>query len=119
MPAPAVSASFIAATAASTSTWKAETSVGPGGLLVATMTADLSLPPKPPTIRAPGKVQGVRRESAVGYLSSTRTGAWSEGALPLRSSRTISAWPTRSANAGEPRTKSIRIPCFLGNRSCW
>ena len=55
--------------------------------------------------------------------SSINTGAWSLGDptlfLPvLRSSRTISPWVTRSANAGEPRMKSIRMPRFLGKRSC-
>lgn len=49
---------------------------------------------------------------------STSTGAWSLGALPLRSSRTIWASITRAANAGEPRMKSMRMPCFFGNRSC-
>ena len=45
-----------------------------------------------------------------GYVTSTSTGAWSLGALPFRSSRTISACVTRAANAGEPRMKSMRMP---------
>ena len=49
--------------------------------------------------------------------SSTITGAWSEAPLPLRSSRSIDAPVTRAARAGEARTKSIRMPSFLGKRS--
>jgi hypothetical protein len=55
---------------------------------------------------------------ADGYANSTNAGAWSLGALPLRSSRTISACVTRCASAGEPRMKSMRMPRFLGNRNC-
>jgi hypothetical protein len=51
------------------------------------------------------------------YVNSTSTGAWSLGALPFRSSRTISAWVTRCASAGEPRMKSMRMPRFFGNRN--
>lgn len=51
--------------------------------------------------------------------SSTTTGAWSEAPFPLRSSRSIAAPSTRAASTGEARTKSIRMPRFLANRSCW
>jgi hypothetical protein len=50
--------------------------------------------------------------------SSTPTGAWSLAPLPLRSWRSIIAPVTRFASTGEARTKSMRIPCFFGNRSC-
>lgn len=50
--------------------------------------------------------------------SSTTTGAWSEAPLPLRSSRSMAAPATRLARAGEPSTKSIRMPCRFGKRSC-
>ena len=48
---------------------------------------------------------------------STMTGAWSLAPLPLRSLRSISALSTRPARAGDPSTKSMRIPCFFGNRN--
>ena len=48
---------------------------------------------------------------------STMTGAWSLAPLPLRSLRSISALSTRPARAGEPSTKSMRMPCFFGNRN--
>ncbi len=50
--------------------------------------------------------------------SSTTTGAWSLAPLPLRSSRSMRAPPTRAARAGEPSTKSIRMPSRRGKRSC-
>ena len=48
---------------------------------------------------------------------STITGAWSLAPLPLRSSRSISAPVVRAASAGDPSTKSIRMPSRRGNRS--
>ncbi len=50
--------------------------------------------------------------------SSTITGTWSLGPLPLRSSRSMEAPVTRSARPGEQRAKSIRMPRRLGNDSC-
>ena len=46
------------------------------------------------------------------------TGAWSLAPLPLRSSRSIAAPSTLEFRAGDPRTKSIRIPWRLGKLSC-
>ena len=51
--------------------------------------------------------------------SWTRTGAWSDAPLPLRSSRSIAASVTRAARAGEASTKSIRMPSRRANRSRW
>ena len=47
---------------------------------------------------------------------STITGAWSLAPLPARSSRSISAPVTRVAKAGEPSTKSMRIPRLRSKR---
>ena len=47
---------------------------------------------------------------------STMTGAWSLAPVPPRSSRSISAPVTRAANAGEPSTKSMRMPRFRSKR---
>lgn len=42
----------------------------------------------------------------------TTTGAWSLAPFPARSSRSTKASTTRAASAGEPSTKSIRMPLF-------
>ncbi len=52
-----------------------------------------------------------------GYSArSTTTGAWSEAPLPARSSRSMNAPVTRSANGAEPSTKSIRRPRLRSKR---
>ena len=63
----------------------------------------------------PARTRGRRQRQP---SSCTTTGAWSLAPVPLRSSRSIAAPVTRAASAGEASTKSIRMPCFLGNRSC-
>ena len=58
-------------------------------------------------------------------VRSTTTGAWSLGPWPvveplgLRCSRSTLASTTRDANGSLPSTRSMRIPRFLGNASCW
>ena len=66
-----------------------------------------------------GLRRGEQDEHGVPQSSrSTMTGAWSLAPLPLRSSRSISAPVTRPASAGEPSTKSMRMPSRRGKRSC-
>ena len=48
-------------------------------------------------------------------LRSTTTGAWSDGPLPLRASRSTYAACTRSATASVAYTRSIRMPLFFAN----
>ena len=52
----------------------------------------------------------------VGHATSSRSitrGAWSDGCLPLRALRSISDQRTRSANDGDPSTRSMRMPMPL------
>src|SRR5262249_18484073 len=41
---------------------------------------------------------------------STTTGAWSDGSLPFRAFRSITAQRTRSLNGADMRTRSMRMP---------
>ena len=69
----------------------------------------------PHPVTAAAAPAGIRRQSS----SSTTTGAWSLAPTPLRSSRSMTAPATSAASAGDPRTKSMRMPRFLGNASRW
>ena len=57
---------------------------------------------------------GVRTASLTPLPSrSTTSGAWSDGPLPLRALRSMSAQRARSATEREPRTRSMRMPIPL------
>ena len=63
-----------------------------------------------------GRRPGCRRLGRLAHATSsnsTTNGAWSEGCLPLRALRSMSAHGTRSASGAEPRTRSMRIPMPL------
>ena len=66
--------------------------------------------------RAPATTASFHRHHPA--ISST-TGTWSDGALPLRSLRSMVAPVTRAASAGVAYVRSMRMPSFRGNRSCW
>ena len=58
----------------------------------------------------------VRSSTTDGQARSTITGAWSLAPWPARSSRSIPAPVTRAARAGEPSTKSMRMPRLRSKR---
>src|SRR5690554_7793974 len=60
----------------------------------------------------------IGRSSSTSTLRSTTTGTWSLGASPLRSLRWMLAPVTSSANADDPRMKSMRMPSLRGKASC-